>query len=234
MIDEIECLGVQQLLQSRGAEIIDSGENRSDEKSDKISTSADLLIISNTFDNRPDFSLNKVLDTVSKNASNVPILVICGSFDESRTQHKLETIPNPSGWLVRGSHIEPAALLSAVRKLITGDSPNEIEPFSEWNALAWISTAAHSMTRLTNREHEVLVEVASGLSNKQIASRIGLTVGTVNNHLRAIFRKLDLDDKENINVRVSAALAYCAYNGIMTVSPRTLAQMVDLETRSAA
>lgn len=43
---------------------------------------------------------------------------------------------------------------------------------------------------LSRREQEVLARVAEALSNAQIASRMGITEGTVKRHLRNIFAKL--------------------------------------------
>ena len=43
---------------------------------------------------------------------------------------------------------------------------------------------------LSSREREVLVEVAAGLSNKQVARGLGISESTVRNHLSHIFNKL--------------------------------------------
>lgn len=45
-------------------------------------------------------------------------------------------------------------------------------------------------TRLTDREVHVLGQVAEGLTNKQIARRLGLSENTVRNHLSHVFEKL--------------------------------------------
>ena len=47
------------------------------------------------------------------------------------------------------------------------------------------------MPRLTRRELEALQLLAEGLSYKQIADRLGITLNTVNNHLRNVREKLD-------------------------------------------
>jgi two-component system nitrate/nitrite response regulator NarL len=47
-------------------------------------------------------------------------------------------------------------------------------------------------TSLTAREREVLVQIAEGLSNKEIASRLGVGVRTVETHRERIMRKLDI------------------------------------------
>ena len=43
---------------------------------------------------------------------------------------------------------------------------------------------------LSNRETDVLKVVAEGLSNKEIARRLGISENTVRNHLVSIFDKL--------------------------------------------
>jgi DNA-binding NarL/FixJ family response regulator len=45
---------------------------------------------------------------------------------------------------------------------------------------------------LTRREGEVLRLIAGGLSNKEVASALGISVRTVENHRAALMRKLDL------------------------------------------
>ncbi len=48
---------------------------------------------------------------------------------------------------------------------------------------------------LTPRETEVLSLVAEGLSNAEVAARIGRTEGTVKVHLKNILQKLDASDR---------------------------------------
>jgi DNA-binding NarL/FixJ family response regulator len=45
---------------------------------------------------------------------------------------------------------------------------------------------------LTNREREVLILIADGLSNKEIASRLNVGVRTVETHRERIMRKLNI------------------------------------------
>jgi LuxR family maltose regulon positive regulatory protein len=48
---------------------------------------------------------------------------------------------------------------------------------------------------LSQREMEVLQLLVTGLSNKEIASRLVITVSTVKNHLRSIYGKLDVHNR---------------------------------------
>jgi len=49
-----------------------------------------------------------------------------------------------------------------------------------------------AVNQLTNREREVLTQIAGGLSNKEIASQLGVGVRTVETHRERIMRKLDI------------------------------------------
>jgi len=48
---------------------------------------------------------------------------------------------------------------------------------------------------LTKKEREVLRHLIKGLSNKEIASELGISPGTVNTHLDNIYRKLDVSNR---------------------------------------
>jgi DNA-binding NarL/FixJ family response regulator len=54
---------------------------------------------------------------------------------------------------------------------------------------------------LTEREEEVLQLLAEGLSNREIASRLHLTEGTVKNHISAILGKLQANDRTHAVIR---------------------------------
>ncbi|UZQ50348.1 response regulator transcription factor [Clostridium kluyveri] len=58
---------------------------------------------------------------------------------------------------------------------------------------------------LTNRENEILMEVAKGLSNRQISQEFFITEHTVKKHINHIFNKLDIRD------RTEAALYWNKY-----------------------
>ena len=54
---------------------------------------------------------------------------------------------------------------------------------------------AASVPPLTRRETEVLQHVASGLQNKEVAQKMGLSVATVRNHIHNILDKLEVHSK---------------------------------------
>ena len=97
--------------------------------------------------------------------------------------------------------VPPGELLSAIRTVHSGDAvvaPSTtrrlIDRFSSVLPAA-SERATPEMERLTGREREVLVLVAQGLSNGEIAARLGLSGATVKTHVGRILAKLGLRDR---------------------------------------
>jgi len=55
--------------------------------------------------------------------------------------------------------------------------------------------ASRETARLTDREMEILVNVARGFGDKEIATRLFLSESTVKSHLRDIYRKLEVRNR---------------------------------------
>jgi len=74
-------------------------------------------------------------------------------------------------------------------------------PASSINTTPSISTAPNyidstaSIEQLTEREHEILIQVTQGALNRQIAENLFLAEGTIKNHLSSIFGKLGVRDR---------------------------------------
>ena len=51
---------------------------------------------------------------------------------------------------------------------------------------------------LTDREMEVAALVAEGLTNKEVATRLGLSVRTAENHVLNVMNKLGLDNRAQV------------------------------------
>lgn len=98
------------------------------------------------------------------------------------------------GYLLKDS--EPTEVLSAVRAAASGHAP--LDPRVAGALLP--SRRRDPGADLSAREREVLLLVAEGLANKQIAKRLGIAERTVKVHLGSVFRRIGVAD------RTSAAL----------------------------
>ena len=103
-----------------------------------------------------------------------------------------------SGFLLKDA--SPAELADAVRVVAAGDAllaPSVTRRVIEQYAATSRRRRPKDprLARLTDREREVLVLVATGLSNQEIAAGLVLAEQTVKTHVSRIFGKLDLRDR---------------------------------------
>jgi DNA-binding CsgD family transcriptional regulator len=63
--------------------------------------------------------------------------------------------------------------------------------------------ASGDAARLTRREREVATLAGAGVSSKQIAERLFLSVRTVDNHLQRAYTKLGLTSREELAAALS-------------------------------
>jgi two-component system nitrate/nitrite response regulator NarL len=57
------------------------------------------------------------------------------------------------------------------------------------------AASPNELGTLTRRQLEVARAAASGLSNKELATQLGLSEGTIKNHLHAIYERLGVDGR---------------------------------------
>jgi len=89
-------------------------------------------------------------------------------------------------------NVDPRLLVRCVREVHAGRTwvdPGLPGPVAE--------KAGHSqaLDGLTRRQIEVACAAVSGLSNKELAQRLGVSEGTIKNHLHAIYERLQLDGR---------------------------------------
>jgi DNA-binding NarL/FixJ family response regulator len=102
-----------------------------------------------------------------------------------------------------------AQLVAAIKAVAAGGSlldSKVVEPLVAGSA----SVEESPLAALTEREREVLAEIAKGKSNAAIAEALALTKRSVENYINVIFDKLGLSDAEDVSKRVKAALIFLA------------------------
>jgi DNA-binding NarL/FixJ family response regulator len=105
-----------------------------------------------------------------------------------------------SGYVAQDSSIED--LVDVVRRTISGElvCPPRITSslFSRLGSLAIAGEDASVGAQLTPREREIAELVVHGLTNKEIARRLGLSGATARNHVHNILQKLNLQRRGEI------------------------------------
>jgi DNA-binding NarL/FixJ family response regulator len=129
-------------------------------------------------------------------------VIILTTFDLDEYAHAALRA-GASGFLLKDA--PTADLLSAIRAVASGDAV--VAPSTTRRLL---TTIAHqlpvadapaelpALAALTPREHEVLIAVARGLSNAEIAEELVLSEATVKTHVGRVLAKLELRDRVQI------------------------------------
>jgi DNA-binding NarL/FixJ family response regulator len=116
------------------------------------------------------------------------------------------------GYLLKERVGDVDQLVDGLRRVAEGGSV--IDP-KVVDALITGRTSAREskLTRLTERETEVLEQLATGKSNAAIAEELYLSVRAIEKNVNSIFTKLDLLPEPETNRRVRAVLMYLAETG---------------------
>ncbi|MET7402603.1 response regulator transcription factor [Dactylosporangium sp. NPDC005572] len=134
--------------------------------------------------------------------AGVRVLVLTTFEDDDNVLLALQA--GASGFL--GKNVAPADLLGAVRVVAAGEallSPTATRGLvtrflAQLRPPAPTTTAALDV--LTDREREILVLVAHGLSNEEIAARLFLSPLTAKTHVNRAMTKLDVRDRAQLVV----------------------------------
>lgn len=96
-----------------------------------------------------------------------------------------------SGYLLKSEPTE--AIVNAIEEVLRGGSP--MHPQVARKVLDRLSGKNRPLpeTLLSDREQEVLQKMAQGLTKKEIAAELELSIHTVDNYLRRIYRKLHVN-----------------------------------------
>ncbi|MFN2148809.1 MAG: response regulator [Anaerolineales bacterium] len=103
--------------------------------------------------------------------------------------------------------VEAGKLVDIVRQVargffVVGDQVFDAQGLDEWLSRGvetvrrpHLEGDVEAFTPLSPREMEILQYVTRGMSNKEIASKLGISHQTVKNHMTAILHKLDVEDR---------------------------------------
>lgn len=92
------------------------------------------------------------------------------------------------------------SIIPAVKAVASGQSVFGDEIVSKLPNMSWAPADSLEGFDLTEREIEIIQNVAEGLSNKEIAGLLFLSEGTVRNYISTILEKLELRDRTQLAI----------------------------------
>jgi DNA-binding NarL/FixJ family response regulator len=175
--------GIRHVLSSDdGFEVVGEASNGSEAIELSRALLPDVVVLDLTM---PGMTGLEAAPRIREAAPNARLLVLSIHDHE---EYVLQSVrAGAEGYLRKDS--SPAELRGAIRAIHEGGN------FFSVPVARTLSAALQSERRiatLTAREREVLLEIARGASNKEIAARFGISVRTVESHRESLARKLQL------------------------------------------
>jgi DNA-binding NarL/FixJ family response regulator len=135
----------------------------------------------------------------------IGVLVLSHYLESSYAMRLLEEHPERMGYLLKERVSDVAVLADALRRIAEGESV--VDP-TIVSRLVHRPRDPDPLADLTERELEVLSQLAEGRSNHGVGAALFLSPKTVESHVRQIFMKLGLEGAPDDHRRVLAVLAY--------------------------
>ena len=182
--------GIRQLLEFDGSIEVVEEANDGDECLEKLKRSKpDVLLLDI---NMPNKNGIQVLEEIKKNKINVKVLILTV---HNEVEYLLKAVDiGVDGYIMKDA--VSAELKKAINAVMKGESyiqPKLIPALN--NRLVARDVDKEKLESLTKREIDVLILVANGMFNKEIAIKLNISERTVKNHISNIFKKLDVSDR---------------------------------------
>lgn len=153
--------------------------------------------------NLPTMNGIQVTRQISAERLNAAIVLLTAYDDVEQVLHAFRA--GASAYCSKD--VEAGKLVDIVRHVARGFYVVGDQVYDESGLREWLSSGVEAVRRphlegdvdaftpLSPREMEILQYVTRGLSNKEIAAKLGISHQTVKNHMTAILHKLDVEDR---------------------------------------
>ena len=144
----------------------------------------------------PDFDgIEATRRITASEGEKVPRVIVLTTFDLDEYLYR-SLRAGASGFLLKRTRAEE--LVDAVRTVAAGNAlpaPDATKRLIAKYAVPPNGAGHDYVPSLTSREAEVLVLIASGLSNQAIAGQLGVSVETVRTHVKRVYQKCGARDR---------------------------------------
>ncbi|OGO86414.1 MAG: hypothetical protein A2Y22_02870 [Clostridiales bacterium GWD2_32_59] len=141
--------------------------------------------------NMPELSGIEALTYIKKLEVKTKILMLTAYDDHKHLKDAIQL--GADGYILKDSDYN--TIINAIKALYSGRKYIQPELSSYLIDKPMANLDIDNLNNLTKREHEVLLLIAEGLSNIDIASKLFISEKTVKNHVSSIYLKLNIQDR---------------------------------------
>lgn len=191
LVDDHEMvrLGVSSYLSIQSdVEVVGEAENGEDGYEKAMALRPDVILMDLVMEVMDGIESTK---KILKEWPEARILIVTSFIDDEKVYPAIEA--GASGYLLKTSTAHEIA--NAIRKTYNGE--RVLEPEVMTKMMEQLSNRNRHVLHeeLTNREQEILLLIAQGMSNQEIADELFITLKTVKTHVSNILAKLEVEDR---------------------------------------
>ena len=191
LVDDHEMvrLGVSSYLSIQSdVEVVGEAENGEDGYEKAMALRPDVILMDLVMEVMDGIESTK---KILKARPEARILIVTSFIDDEKVYPAIEA--GASGYLLKTSTAHEIA--NAIRKTYNGE--RVLEPEVTTKMMEQLSNRNRHVLHeeLTNREQEILLLIAQGMSNQEIADELFITLKTVKTHVSNILAKLEVEDR---------------------------------------
>jgi serine/threonine-protein kinase len=133
------------------------------------------------------------------------VLIVSQHVEAGFVMRLLEEGGDGVGYLLKDRILDRAAVVGSLHRVVAGECV--VDPYIVMRLLKR-ERRTDPLAALSEREREVLANLAEGLTNAEIARRLFIAERTVEVHTQQVFAKLGLIEDQRTNRRVMAVITY--------------------------
>jgi two-component system nitrate/nitrite response regulator NarL len=199
LVDDHPMIGaaLDMLLRGSSYELLGRARSAAEASREIARLKPDLLLLDV---NLPDGSGLDVLRRVSRSRARPAVILLTAGMDDAQLLAAADL--NPEGMVLKTS--DPGLLTECMDAVVAGK--RWIDPEIA-DRTRQAEERADSAPPLTRRERELIELVRQGLKNRDIATELGVTEGTVKVYLHAIFDKLQVENRTELALRAAGLIS---------------------------
>jgi len=178
--------GLARLLdRTEGIEVVGSAADGAEAVATAVEVRPDVVLMDLSMPNVDGIAATR---RIVAEAPGANVVVLTSFSDNTRIHDALDA--GALGYLLKDA--DASEVVRAIRAAARGESP--LDPRVA-RAVRARGTMPAALSGLTTREREVLALLGTGLPNKAIARRLGISEATVKAHLTRVFRQIGVTDR---------------------------------------
>lgn len=182
--------GIKQLLEfDPNLKVVSQASSGSQCKELLKSVKVDIVLLDI---NLPDVNGIKLLKEIKTKYHNIKVLMLTV---HNEIEYLLDSLDNGcDGYILKDS--DSSELVKAIKVVYSGEKYIQPDLVPALNARLLKREADEDKSKnITKRERQILISIAQGKTNKDIADSFDISERTVKNHITSLFKKIDVTDR---------------------------------------